>query len=97
MGVFNDVLIGEILLFFGEFEERLILLGFEGILGWNWVIFGVVGMAKNLDFSRFCRTRYRSGCWSGFWVKMLGNAYFIRSLWMEQICPFLQSNTCSKM
>ena len=43
-----------------EFEERLILLGFEGIFRWNWVIFGVVGMAKNIDFSRFCRTRYRT-------------------------------------
>ena len=28
------------------------------------MIFGNVEIAKNIDFSRFCRTRYRSGCWS---------------------------------
>ena len=31
--VLNDVLMGEILLFLGKFEERLILLGFEGFFG----------------------------------------------------------------
>ena len=51
---------GEILLFLGKFEERLILLGFEGILGWNWVIFGVVGMCENGVKWAFCRTRYRT-------------------------------------
>ena len=29
------------------------------------MIFGVVGMVKNIDFPRFCRTRYRSGCLGG--------------------------------
>ena len=29
------------------------------------MIFGDVEMAKNIDFSRFCRTRYRSGYWDG--------------------------------
>ena len=29
------------------------------------MIFDDVKMAKNIDFSRFCRTRYRSGCWDG--------------------------------
>ena len=29
------------------------------------MIFGDVGMVKNIDFSRFCRTRYRSGCLGG--------------------------------
>ena len=43
--VWNDVLMSEILLFLGEFEEWLILLGFEGILGWYMVIFDVVGIA----------------------------------------------------
>ena len=43
-----------------EFEESLILLGFEGIFGCYKVIFDDVGMAKNIDFSRFCRTRYRT-------------------------------------
>ena len=60
VGVLNDVLIGKILLFLGEFEERLILLGFEGVFGWNWVIFGDIKLAKSIDFSRFCRTRYRT-------------------------------------
>ena len=29
------------------------------------MIFDDVKMAKNIDFSRFCRTRYRSSCWDG--------------------------------
>ena len=29
------------------------------------MIFGDVEMAKNIDFSRFCRTQYRSGCLGG--------------------------------
>ena len=37
----------------------------ERCFGVFLMIFGVVGMAKNIDFSRFCRTRYRSGCWNG--------------------------------
>ena len=29
------------------------------------MIFDDVKMDENIDFSRFCRTRYRSGCWDG--------------------------------
>ena len=43
-----------------EFEERLILLGFEGILKVFLMIFSDAEIAKNIDFSRFCRTRYRT-------------------------------------
>ena len=32
----------------------------KGIWGWNWGIFGDVKIAENIDFSRFCRTRYRT-------------------------------------
>lgn len=60
MGVLNGVLMGKILLFLGKFEERLILLGFEGIFEWYEVIFCDIEIAKNIDFSRFCRTRYRT-------------------------------------
>ena len=31
----------------------MILLGFEGVFGWDWVIFGVVGRAKTLIFQGF--------------------------------------------
>ena len=34
-------------------------------LGWNWVIFDVVGMGENGVKWAFCRTRYRSGYWDG--------------------------------
>ena len=43
-----------------EFEERLILLGFDGIFGWNWVIFGGVKSGKNVDFKGFYRSVYRT-------------------------------------
>ena len=46
-----------------EFEERLILLGFEGILKVFLMIFSDAEIAKNIDFSRFCRTRYRTQNW----------------------------------
>ena len=45
------------------FEERLILLGFEGILKVFLMIFSDAEIAKNIDFSRFCRTRYRIQNW----------------------------------
>ena len=32
----------------------------RGVFGWYVGIFGDVEMAKNIDFSRFCRTRYRT-------------------------------------
>ena len=51
---------GEILLFLGEFEERLILQGFDGFLGWNWMIFSMVVMGENGVKWAFCRTRYRT-------------------------------------
>ena len=43
-----------------EFEERLILLGFEGILKVFLMIFSDAEIAKNIDFSRFCRSEYRT-------------------------------------
>ena len=46
-----------------KFEERLILLGFEGILKVFLMIFSDAEIAKNIDFSRFCRTRYRTQNW----------------------------------
>ena len=49
----------------------------EGIFGWNWVIFSVVGMAKNIDFSRFCRTRYRTQ--NGGWGMETSDMPFLAS------------------
>ena len=46
--------------FLGEFERRLIFQGFEGILGWYEVIFGLVEIGKMLDFVGFARSGYRS-------------------------------------
>ena len=43
------------------------------------VIFSVVEIDEKLDFVGFARSVYRSD----FGMKILGNAYFIRSLWME--------------
>ena len=37
----------------------------RGVLKVFLMIFGDVETAKNIDFSRFCRTRYRSGCLDG--------------------------------
>ena len=34
----------------------------RGVLKVFLMIFDDVETAKNIDFSRFCRTRYRSGC-----------------------------------
>ena len=45
------------------------------------VIFGVAEIGEMLDFVGFYRSVYRSD----FGMKILGNAYFIRSLWMEQM------------
>ena len=41
----------------------LIFQGVEGILGRIVVIFGVVKSGGMLDFSMFCRTRYRTQNW----------------------------------
>ena len=80
--------------FLDEFERRLIFQGFEGILGWYEVIFGLVEIGKMLDFVGFARSGYRSGILSWIWVKCLGNADFTRSLWIEQICRSWQPASC---
>ena len=46
---------------------------------WEW--------AKMLDFSRFCRTRYRSGCLGGYARKCLFYKGFVDGIDM----PFLAS------
>ena len=43
-----------------EFDRMLYFQGFDGILGWIVVIFDGVGSDEMLDFSRFCRSGYRS-------------------------------------
>ena len=43
----------------------LIFQGFERIFGGIMVIFGVVKSGEMLDFSMFCRSRYRSGYFGG--------------------------------
>ena len=50
------------------------------------VIFDGVKSGEMLDFSEFCRSGYRSDYLGGFLIKYFGNADFIRSLWIEQIC-----------
>ena len=57
------------------------------------MIFGDVKMAKTLIFQGFVEL----GIEVVVWMEMLENAYFIRGLWMEQMCLVLQSNICSKM
>ena len=37
----------------------------RGVLKVFLMFFDDVETAKNIDFSRFCRTRYRSGCLDG--------------------------------
>ena len=61
------------------------------------VISGVVESGVMLDFSGFYRSGYRSGCFGEFEVEYFGNVDFTRGLWIEEICPFRQSNICSKM
>ena len=63
-----------------EFDGMLIFQGFDGIFGGIVVIFDGVKSGEMLDFSMFCRSRYRSGYFSGFEVKHFGNADFTRSL-----------------
>ena len=41
----------------------LIFQGFEGIFGVRMVIFDGVKSGKNVDFSMFCRTHYRTQKW----------------------------------
>ena len=69
-----------------EFDKVLYFRCFEGILGGMLMIFSVVGMGENGVKWSFCRSHYRSGVLGLVWVKCLGNADFIRSLWIEQIC-----------
>ena len=66
-----------------EFERMLIFQGFEGVFGGIVVIFGVVGSGENGVKWSFCRSVYRSGVLGLVWVKCLGNADFIRGLWIE--------------
>ena len=57
------------------------------------MIFDDVKMAETLIFQGFVEL----GIEVVVWMEMLENAYFIRGLWMEQMCLVLQSNICSKM
>ena len=65
----------------------------RGVLKVFLMIFDDVEMAKTLIFQGFVEL----GIEVVVWVGMLGNAYFIRSLWREQMCLVFQSNICSKM
>ena len=80
-----------------EFDRSLIFQCVEGISGGIVVIFDGVKSGEMLDFSGFCRSGYRSGCLSWIWVKCLGNAYFTRSLWIEQMCRFTWRTNVLKM
>ena len=53
------------------------------------MIFDDVKMAKNIDFSRFCRTRYRSGCWDGFRGENARKCLFYKEFVGETDMPFL--------
>ena len=74
------------MVFLVEFEKSFIFQGVDGVFEWYEVIFSVVGSGENGVKWAFCRSRYRSGVLGLVWVKCLGNADFIRSLWIEQIC-----------
>ena len=69
-----------------EFERSLIFQWFEGVFGGILVIFDGVERGENSVKWAFCRSWYRSGVLGLIWVKCLGNADFIRGLWIEQIC-----------
>ena len=47
------------------------------------VIFDDVKSGENGVKWAFCRSHYRSGVLGLVWVKCLGNANFIRGLWIE--------------
>ena len=80
-----------------EFDESLYFQGFDGILGWIVVIFDGVGSDENGVKWAFCRSVYRSGVLGLVLVKCLGNADFIRGLWIEQMYRSWQPAVCSKM
>ena len=61
------------------------------------MIFCDVKSGGMLDFSGFCRSGYRSGCFGVFVVKYLGNADFTRGLWVEEICRFAWRTNVLKM
>ena len=61
------------------------------------VIFDGVKSGEMLDFSGFARSGYRSGILSWIWVKCLGNADFIRGLWIEEMCRSWLPAAYSKM
>ena len=69
-------------------------MGFFGVIV---VIFDGVKSGEMLDFSVFCRSEHRSGCFGVFVVKYLGNADFTRGLWVEQICRFAWRTNVLKM
>ena len=71
--------------------------GFEGIFGVRVAIFDVIKMGEMLDFSEFARSGYRSSCLDVIDVKYFGNADFIRSLWIEQMCRFIWRTNVLKM
>ena len=68
--------------------------GFERIFGVKMVIFNGVESGEMLDFSGFYRSGYRSSYLGLVLVKCLGNADFIRSLWIEQMCRSWQQASC---
>ena len=80
-----------------EFDRMLYFQRVDGIFGWIVVIFDGVKSGEMLEFSGFCRSGYRSGCFGGFEVKHFGNADFTRSLWIEEMCPSWLPAVCSKM
>ena len=72
-----------------EFERMPYFQGLDGIFEWYVVIFDGVKSGENGVKWSFCR--------SDFGMKILGNAYFIRSLWKHQMCRSWQPGICHKM
>ena len=85
------------MVFLVEFEKVLYFQGFNGVFGGMLVIFGDVKSGEMLNSSMFCRSGYRSDVLWFVWMKCLGNADFIRGLWIEQICRSWLPAACSKM
>ena len=77
--------------------------GFEMIEVVDWWEFGLLGYVISVGFMGF----YRSMCRSDFgglrWSEVMvgdlemGSWNFWVKVWMELICPFGKTNTCSKM
>ena len=83
--------------FWSSSIEALFYKGLMGFLsGMRWFLVWLE-VVKCLIFRRFVEVGIEVVFLGWIWVKCFGNADFIRSLWIEQICHSWQPVVCSKM